>query len=795
MARILALFFLANLRFVLAGAAADLARQLQQVSLDPDECYHVRELNFAKEDLKVYLASGYLMFSKPIGGFRHTAVFATAGEAADAEVLLMPPSHSERLSLATFTESPNLEEHFKAAAFIFTDNTAEELLARMHADPPAQKTPELGHVIADQWNSVVQNLSASFETMLVHDLLSSDRKSGFFYMAVSGKQLNNFDIIYDPNGPEQIAVGSLAYRNNRTYFDIWTSFASRSARNGLNAPAPRAALDNYRIDATIADDLSMQAITRATLTVPRAGQRAVRLSISPSMRVTEARIDGQPVEVFDRESLRSNLIAGNDNHEFLLVSESPLDPARPHELEVRHEGAVIRKAGDGVYYVNSRGIWYPRAGMEFANYDLTFHYPKNLTLVATGRPIEDRTEENGRVTRRKTDAPIRFAGFNLGNFQSLSLTHGDYKIDVYANRHLEAALQPKVPAMLVPPPSLPFNRARRDPVPAVPITPAPLDPAARLALLEKDVVEALDFMTAEFGPPPMHNLAITPIPGGFGQGFPGLVYLSTLAYLDPEQRPERLRAGYERTFYSELLETHEVAHQWWGNIVVPAGYQDEWLIESLANYSALLLLERKKGAKALDAVLDDYRNHLLSKAANGRNMESIGPITWGRRLESSLAPNAWQVVTYEKGTWIIHMLRRRLGDERFLSLLKEICSRYRFQPITTEQFRELAQAYTAPRSPDRSLKSFFENWIYGTGIPEVKLTYAWRGMKLTGSVSQRNVADDFAAYVPVEVQTAKQKTVYWLPTGSEPVPFSIPLKTPPTRVALLANACLMTTSK
>jgi hypothetical protein len=794
-ARFLVLFFLANLRIALAGAAADLARQLQQVSLDPDECYQVTELNFSKEDLKVYLASGYLMFSKPIGGFRHAAVFATAGEAADAEVLLMPPSRGERLSLANFTESPNLEEHIRGAAFIFTDNTAEDLLAQIHANPSPKKTPELGHIIADQWNSVLQNLSGSFETSLVHDLLSNDRKSGFFYMAASGKQLNNFDLVYDPTSDEQVAAGTLSYRNNRTYFDTWTSFAARSIRNGAPAPTPPVALDNFRIDATIADDLSMKAITHATMTVKRAGERAVRFSISPNMRVTEASIDGQPVEVFDRESLRSNLISGRDNHEFLLIPESPLDPLKPHEVEVRHEGEVIRKAGDGVYYVSARGIWYPRVSMEFSNYDLTFRYPKNLTLVATGSPIEDRTDGNSRIMRRKTDAPIRFAGFNLGNFQSVSITHGDYKIDVYANRHLEAALQPKAQTALMPLPSVPYGRTRRD-VPTIPpMTAVPLDPAGRLALLEKGVVDALEFMTAEFGPQPIHNLAITPIPGGFGQGFPGLVYLSTLAYLNPEQRPERFRERAEQTFYSELLETHEVAHQWWGNMVVPAGYQEEWLIESLANYSALLLLERKKGPKALDAVLDDYRNHLLSKTENGRTLESAGPVTWGHRLESSLAPNAWEVLTYEKGTWIIHMLRRQLGDEKFLSLLREVCTRYRSKPIGNEQFRELAQGYTAAKSPDRNLKSFFENWIYGTGIPEVKLTYAWRGSKLTGSLSQRNVPDDFGAYVPVEVQTAKQRTVYWLSTGSDPTPFSIPLSTPPTRVALLPTSCLMTTSK
>ncbi len=329
----------------------------------------------------------------------------------------------------------------------------------------------------------------------------------------------------------------------------------------------------------------------------------------------------------------------------------------------------------------------------------------------------------------------------------------------------------------------------------MPRTEAP-DPTPRIENLSRDVIETLNFLTEEFGPTPIRNIAITPIPGGFGQGFPGLVYLSTLAYLDPGQFPPQIRERGQETFFSELLEAHEVAHQWWGNMVVPVSYHDEWLIESLANYSALLLLERKKGSKAMDAVLDEYRGHLLGKAASGGSIESQGPIVWGYRLESSLAPDAWRTVTYQKGTWIIHMLRRRLGDEKFLSLLRDICSNH--HSISTDQFRELASHY-APASSDPDLKIFFDNWVYGTGIPTVKLSYSWRATKLSGTLSgtlaQRDVDTAFTAFVPVEVQTRSKSNVYWLATGTDPASFSIPLKSPPTKVSLVAADCLMTISK
>jgi len=792
----------ATTRCLLAASAAQVGDQVEHISLDPDQCFRVLDLNFAKEDLKIYLASGYLIFAKPIGGARLGAIFVTSEEAGDADLLLLPPTRSERSSLAKFTGSPTLDEHFKVAAFVFTDGTGDRLFAQLESNSPVKKSPDMGNLMAGRWTTVLADLVASFETRVVYDILSDQPDNGVFYMAVSGKELNNFDVLYDPTAQDQILAGRIAYRDNRTYFDTWTSFQARSFRSAAasgNAASPGGVhfgLDNIRIEATIAPDLAMQAVTRGTLNF-EAGPRprfVVPFSLSPNMQINSASIDGRPAEVFDRESMRANLISNRDDRQFLLISESALDPTVPHEIEIRHAGAVIRNAGNDVYYVGSRGTWYPRTGVDLARYDLTFRYPKTLTVAATGTPLEDRVDGDWRITRLKTATPVRFAGFNLGNFQSVVVQRNGYTINLYANRRLESALastsKPQPSPIATPQEQFPHSRHPR--VDDLATQPVPPDPAPRIQNLTRNVIDTVDFMTEEFGPAPIQNLAITPIPGGFGQGFPGLVYLSTLAYLDPGQLPPQLRERNEETFFSDLLEAHEVAHQWWGNLVVPASYHDDWLTESLANYSALLLLERKKGTKALDAVLDDYRTRLLSKTASGASLESAGPIVWGYRLESSLAPDAWRTVTYEKGTWIIHMLRRRLGDEKFLSLLRDIASHY--HSLGTEQFRELARQY-APVSPDPDLKIFFDNWVYGTGIPAVKLSYAWHAMKLSGTLAQRDVDASFAAFVPVEVQTGSKSAVYWLATGTDPAPFSIPLKSPPTRVTLLSANCLMTTSK
>jgi aminopeptidase N len=324
----------------------------------------------------------------------------------------------------------------------------------------------------------------------------------------------------------------------------------------------------------------------------------------------------------------------------------------------------------------------------------------------------------------------------------------------------------------------------------VPASPAPPDPLARLHAVSANVSSSLEFFSGLFGAPALRTLTVAPIPGTFGQGFPGLVYLSTIAYLDPSSRPAGLRSENQQVFFSDLMVAHEVAHQWWGNVVIVSSYQDEWLMEALSNYSALLWLEKKNGTKAMESVLDDYRTRLLMKDAEGHTLESAGPIVFGLRLDSS-SNEAWRAITYEKGAWIMHMLRRRLGDDRFLKMLAELRRRYEFRSITSEEFRALAKEFLPPRTRSDAMDTFFDNWVYATGIPTLKVHSSIRGPKVSGSVSQSGVDNDFSVEVPVEIQFVKgpSQTV-WVRTSNDPVAFSATVKQAPVRVSLGAFSVL-----
>ncbi|MGH9631511.1 MAG: hypothetical protein ACRD7E_24665, partial [Bryobacteraceae bacterium] len=541
-----------------AESASALAKATHEAGLDPEHCYKVREINFAKEDLRFYLTDGYLIFGKPVNGQRLSAVFTADTEGGDAEVLVMPPHRSERMSLAAFTHSPNLNEHFLSAVLLFTDDTANGLLEQIASREISKAEPEKARQLSDSWTPVVRNLSLSFEVRLVQDqFLSHTDDLGFFYAAIAGKTLGNFDVLYDPRAREQIVVGQMVTRDDGTYFDIWTSFLARGFRKGSEKPPEnRISITDIAIEATVDPAQTVKAVTRFRLTSEASSDRAVAFHLSRRMKITGAKVDGQPAEVFSRDSLRASLIRGSDDDIFLLVMPSALEQGRSYDIEFAHEGDVVNSSGNGVYFVDSRGSWYPQRQNEFAIYDLTFRYPKNLTLVATGKVVEEKTEGNWRVARRKTASPVRFAGFNLGAYEKASVTRAGLTVEVYANRQVEVALQPMRSDVIVPPPT--WRRGRR---PAelltMPIPPIAPNPTARLQTLAGEVMSAMEFMSERFGPPPIKNLTVSPIPGAFGQGFSGLVYLSTLTYLSPRDRPAGVRSRATETFFSELLHAHE----------------------------------------------------------------------------------------------------------------------------------------------------------------------------------------------------------------------------------------------
>jgi hypothetical protein len=762
--------------------AADLGRAIRGIGLDPAECYRIHDVEFSEADAHYYLTSGYLIFSRPVNGSPVAAVFSADTEGGDAEVLLLPPDRSERRSLARHTGTPNLDEHFTAAIFLFTDAGFRDILARLRSGAEARKTPDIGALLADHWNATLGNVMGSFESRMVLDLLNRSGEKGFFESLIQGKTLGNFDVLYDPRAYEQLTAGQVQVQNGKTFWDTWTSFATKAGQEAAVPPAEEKII-SYKIDATLDSSLTLHCVTRIRIQTRPESRTVIPFDFSGQMQAISAKVDGAPAEVYERESLRNGMVQNSGNELLLVIPPQPLEPGSEHEIEIQHEGKVVLDAGNQVFFVNARGTWYPNRGLQYSTYDVTYRYPKDLNLVGAGEAKEDRVEGDTRITRRVPDGPLRTLGFNLGHYESKLAGQGTIQVEVFANHEIETALRQRAVAEVdkiidaQPDPFLRRGRQNVAPLIVMPGAQPQNRPADELAHIASEVAAAMEFYKARFGPPPLSRIEVSPVPGRFGQGFAGMIYLSTLSYLPLTARPLSTMGAYEQVFFGELLRAHEAAHQWWGNVVSAGSYHHEWLMEALANYSALMFLESKKGPKFTDGVLEEYRRQMMLKDATGETVESGGPLVQGERVETLSNPNAWATIIYGKGTWVMHMLRRRMGDAQFLKMLGELRRRYEWKSVSTEEFRLLCAEFLPPRSPDPKLEEFFDQWIYGTGVPTLKIKYTVTGkapnFQLKGTVTQTDVADDFSVLVPVEIQTGRGKPVVKVVrTGSDPVPFS-----------------------
>src|SRR3954454_355401 len=455
------LALLLHLPAAAAGTAADIARAIRENSFDRDECYRVRDLTLVKEDIRLYFTDGHLIFSKPVAGRRIAAVFAADVEGGDREVILFPPDRGERAALAQYTHSPNLDEHFRAALLLFTGDEYEQLRAQLPNNPANKKAPEIGAVLDSDWTPALRNLGASYQTRITLELMGGPGRRGDLFAAmVNSPKLGNFDVVFDPDASDQVFAGQLATRSNRLYFDTWTSFVAKSFRNKTPPKAETMALRDYRIDATVGADLSFHVITRVKVTPEVDGLKAVTFDMSPAMEISAVSVDGRPAECLQQDSLRLNLTRGG-NGLFVIVPPEPLRTGRAYEFEFRYSGNVIHDAGDRVFFISGRGSWYPMHGVQFSNYDFTFRMPRDLEMVSAGDVVEDRTEGEQRIMRRRTSAPIHLAGFNLGNYEHARVERGGDRVDVVATRALEKALQPQPRPLPIPTTPAIIGRPRR----------------------------------------------------------------------------------------------------------------------------------------------------------------------------------------------------------------------------------------------------------------------------------------------------------------------------------------------
>lgn len=778
--------------------AENLYLQLGDVGLDPSRVYLVRGASLSRGGIRISLEDGTIAFTQDVMGQVTGAFFEGEGE-----VLLLPPNEVERRSMSLFTGMAILEERFASAYFRFNDDVPAELKADLRQ--AEDKSEFVG-----QWNATAKNLASGDAMRLLLTLshllptksgsgeaeatvTSNSKPDRFLHARLQGNKLGVFDVFFDSTGGEPVFAGQMrAGTNGETYYDVWTSFSTippatatqpqsehTEQEEGASAHNDRVALRSFAITTEVLPPKQIRAKAVVQCEVREGGARTLLFELSRFLQIESVQLNGEPVEFIHNPALEGTQLARRGNDVMAVVMPEPLRTGQKFELTFAYAGEVLAQAGDGLLYVGARGTWYPNRGLEMASFDLQFSYPQGWTLVATGKQAQFATESIASTSGEQTsrwisDRPIPVAGFNLGKYREATTKAGGIEVETYATQGVERDF-PKAPIEVVEPP-VRLSPVRPTPQLVLPSQPAP---ALNEVLVGQAAARAVRYFSDRFGPFPYSHLALTQLPGRESQGWPGLIFLSSYAFLNQQDR-EQLHYPRLRTLLVESVPAHETAHQWWGDLVIWSSYRDQWYSEALANYCALMMVQ-EKNSENFRQVMDMYRRELVEKNKDGVAPMDAGPVTLGTRLLSSHFPAGYEAISYGRGAWLFHMLRTMLDDaakqekksggaitdDLFVQGLRKVRQRYEGKMIST---RELLDVFAEDLPPalryegKKSLDWFLDGWVNGTALPSlelkgVKFSPKQSGVIVNGTILQKDAPPELVTSVPIYGQLGGKQLV------------------------------------
>ena len=746
----------------------EILAQLAKIRLDKKQIYNIRDITIRRDTASISFNRGTIAFLEPIKGKVTGAVFIGSGE-----IVALPPDAVEKQQIHKYTNSPILNEPFGAAFFRFTDDTYQEIVKayQEHAhedvsdDEAAQFLP---------WDRILTDRSGVLNYRILADYIGTPQP--LFFAELNGDRTGWFDLLYDARFLEEVAVMKVHEQGTSYSLDVWASFNKRSEARDLVAAARENKLPldvlSYDIDATIQNSTQLEGSATLRTRARADGERVISFDLSRFLRVSAVTTNtGEAVQFFQHVGLSEEEIRRSTLNSIVLVLPQQTKSGQEITLKFTYAGDVIEKKGSGIFYVGERGLWYPNFGtVDRARFNLTFHFPTTYSLVATGHRTKEWEENGKRHSTWESDGEFSLAGFNLGDFTILSDTSGPVPISVGVNNDVEtiymevAARRAMQREMALRAAATLGRRGASPQLDAISVAPD-VNVFSTRGLAEnvlKGVKDTLAFFIDKFGPYPYSQLTVSQFPVNYSQGWPSLLYVSTLSFFTKEQR-DKLGLRSESDFMvTEMVRAHEVAHQWFGNKVGWNTYHDQWISEAFANYAGAMYIEQKyKEPARVREILEEARRRILEKAPDGTVYDSVGPIWLGQRLSSTAVPNGYSEVTYAKGTWIVHMLRMLMrseggSDENFFKMVRDLLNPPDGNSVSTWDLKRLVEKYqtkTMDVRNDKKMDWFFDEWILQTGIPNYALDYKvradGRAFIVEGRIMQSGVPDNFIMPLPL----------------------------------------------
>jgi len=185
---------------------------------------------------------------------------------------------------------------------------------------------------------------------------------------------------------------------------------------------------------------------------------------------------------------------------------------------------------------------------------------------------------------------------------------------------------------------------------------------------------------------------------------------------------------------------HEIAHQWFGNAVTETTWDDAWLSEGFATFFTLLFIENEYGKEAYTKGIMNAKKTVFERAIKMPDFSIVSP----RSAEKEPVTSE---LTYQKGAWVLHMLRNLVGDDDFQKGIRSYYTKFYNANATTDDFRIAME-----KASGKDLKIFFKQWLYQPINPAINATWQYDAAhkKITIQIEQTQQGD-IVFNVPVEI--------------------------------------------
>jgi len=479
---------------------------------------------------------------------------------------------------------------------------------------------------------------------------------------------------------------------------------------------------HYAFDLTLADDTDViRGVARIDARYLKAGQTTLRLDLvrtpdapgSKGMTVDAVRMDGRELRW-----------RHEDDQLFIDLPESPA-PMERIQVEVVYHGVPAdglhigpTKHGDRSFFSddwpNKARNWLPTVDHPYdkATSEMRVTAPDHYQVVSNGLLVEETDLGDGRrVTHWRQSVPIatwlyvlgvaEFAVQYVEEFDGKSIQTWVYREDRDAGFH-DFAVPTK---------------------------------------------QVLAFYSDRIGPYAYEKLANVQSNSAGG----GMEAASAIFYSDQSVTGNRDRRW-------QLVIVHEIAHQWFGNAVTESDWDDVWLSEGFATYFTLLFREHASGRDDFVAGLRDARERVFDFYADRGDYR----IVHDNLADMSKVTTPMQ---YQKGAWVLHMLRELVGTDVFWSGVRAYYARHLNGNATTADFRRLME-----EASGRDLEWFFGQWLYQGG--NVELEGSWSPTPDGIRLRLRQIQDTYRFRVPVDIAvelsdgSAQRRTVWLSERGS-----------------------------